>query len=208
MKKLTTLALAAAALALAFNFASCSGGSSSSSDDDAASLAAGGSSGGTPFTDGAVQGLSYSSDDLNNKVFSYEDDGTRYLGFLNGKCYKSSDPSSFQSSKEKDYTILKYNGHLYKSGFLTRTSGSGLNGSFSDGEATFTFANGGSGTAAFPSEDGVETVNFTYTNNDGLLTLTIPGEGNAKMYYNGSNRIYYVDDEARLTFVQEGVTVN
>ena len=210
MKKLATIALTAAALALAFNFAACSGGSSSSSDDDAASLAAGGSSGGTSFTDGAVQGLSYSSDDLNNKVFSYEDDedGTRYLGFLNGKCYKSSDPSSFQSSKEKDYTILKYDGHLYKSGFSTRTSGSGLTGSFSDGEATFTFANGGSGTAAFPSEDGVETVNFTYTNNDGLLTLTIPGEGNAKMYYNGSNRIYYVDDEARLTFVQEGVTVN
>ena len=91
---------------------------------------------------------------------------------------------------------------------MTRTSGSGLTGSFTDGEATFTFANGGSGTAAFPGEDGVETVNFTYTNNDGELTLAIPGEGNAKMYYNGSNRIYYVDDEARLTFEQTGVTVN
>ena len=222
MKKLATIALTVAALSLAFALASCSSGSGGGSDDDAASLVAGGSgsgsgsgsvsvSGGTPFTDGAVQGLSYSSDDLNNKVFSYEDDedGTRYLGFLNGKCYKSSDPSSFQSSKEKDYTILKYNGHLYKSGFLTRTSGSGLTGSFSDGEATFTFANGGSGTAAFPGEDGVETVNFTYTNNDGLLTLTIPGEGPFfEMYYGGSNRIYGIDDEGLLTFVQTGVTVN
>ncbi|HAM79032.1 MAG TPA: hypothetical protein DCP61_07630 [Treponema sp.] len=206
MKKLTTLALAAAALALAFNFASCSGGSSSSSDDDAASLAAGGSSGGTSFTDGAVQGLSYSSDDLNNKVFSYEDeeDGTRYLGFLNGKCYKSSDPSSFQSSKEKDYTILKYDGHLYRSGAFIRTSGTGLVGTFSDGEATFTFATGGSGTFNIEGETG----SFTYTNNDGELTLTIPGEGNTKMYYNGSNKIYYLDDEVRLTFVQTGVTVN
>jgi len=205
MKKLTTLALAAAALALAFNFASCSGGSSSSSDDDAANLAAGGSSGGTSFTDGAVQGLSYSSDDLNNKVFSYEDDGTRYLGFLNGKCYKSSDPSSFQSSKEKDYIIIKYNGQLYRSRIFIRASGTGLVGSFSDGEATFTFANGGSGTFNIEGE----TESITYTNNDGELTLTIPELGNTKMYYNGSNKLYYLDDDdARLTFVQTGVTVN
>ncbi|HAM79028.1 MAG TPA: hypothetical protein DCP61_07610 [Treponema sp.] len=211
MKKLATIALTVAALSLAFSLASCSSGSGGGSDDDAASLVAGGSgsgsgsvSGGTPFTDGAVQGLSYSSDELNNKVFSYEDDGTRYLGFTGGKCYKSSDPSSFQSSKEKDYTILKYDGQLYRSGACIRTSGTGLVGTFSDGEATFTFANGGSGTFNIEGETG----SFTYTNNDGELTLTIPGEGNAKMYYNGSNKIYYVDDEARLTFVQEGVTVN
>ena len=212
MKKLATIALTVAAFGLAFTLASCSGGSSSSSDDDAASLVAGGSgggrlSGGTPFTDGAVQGLSYSSDDLNNKVFSYEDDedGTRYLGFLNGKCYKSSNPSSFQSSKEKDYLIIKYDGHLYKSGAFIRTSGTGLVGTFSDGEATFTFANGGSGTFNIEGETG----SFTYTNNNGELTLTIPGVGNTKMYYGGSNKVYYLDDDdARLTFAQTGVTVN
>ena len=110
-----------------------------------------------------------------------------------------------QSSKEKDYIIIKYDVHLYRSRAFIRTSGTGLvGGTFSDGEATLTFANGGSGTFNIEGE----TENITYTNNNGELTLTIPGVGNTKMYYNGSNKLYYLDDEARLTFVQTGVTVN
>lgn len=197
MKKLATIALTVAAFGLAFSLAACSGGSSSSSDDDAASLVAGGSG-------GSFEVLSYSSDDLNNKVFSYEDedDGRRYLGFTGGKCYKSSNSSSFPDT-EREYTIVKYAGRLYKSFFMTRTSGSGLIGTFTDGENAFTFSNGGTGTATLDGES--ETI--SYTNNNGLVVINIPGEGDLKVYYDGNNKIYGVDEENIMTFVQNGVSV-
>lgn len=147
---------------------------------------------------GSIQLLSYSSSDLNNKVFSYEDeDGTtRYLGFSGGRCYKSSNPNSF--SKTKDYDIIKYNSKLYRGFCFPRTSGSGLFATFSaedeDGQISVTFNNSGS---IAVSENGRHTGNFTFTNNNGELSVTIPGEGNNKWCYDGS-KIYGIEE--RLTY--------
>ena len=147
---------------------------------------------------GSIQLLSYSSSDLNNKVFSYEDeDGTtRYLGFSGGRCYKSSNPNSF--SKTKDYDIIKYNSKLYRGFCFPCTSGSGLFATFSaedeDGQISVTFNNSGS---IAVSENGRHTGNFTFTNNNGELSVTIPGEGNNKWCYDGS-KIYGIEE--RLTY--------
>ena len=212
MKKLATLALAVATLSLTFNFTSCSGGSGSSSDsgsyDSESEETTSGSSSGTSSTGsgtvsgaalpaGSIQLLSYSSSNLNNKVFSYEEeDVTRYLGFSGGRCYKSSNPNSF--SKTKDYDIIKYNSKLYRGFCFPRTSGSGLFATFSaedeDGQISVTFNNSGS---IAVSENGRHTGNFTFTNNNGELLVTIPGEGNNKWCYDGS-KIYGIEE--RLTY--------
>lgn len=147
---------------------------------------------------GSIQVLSYSSSDLNNKVFSYEDeeDGTRYLVFSGNKCYKSSSPNSF--NKQKDYDIIKYNGKLYRGWFIPRTSGSGLFATFfdagSDEKISFTFYDDGHIAVA---ENGTHTGNGSFTNNNGVLSVTIPGEGNDKFYYDG-NKICGLKE--RLTY--------
>ncbi|MBP5436790.1 MAG: hypothetical protein J6Y30_02275 [Treponema sp.] len=188
---------------------SSSGTSSTGSGSGSGSGSTGSGSGNTSTGSGTVSGaalpagsiqlLSYSSSDLNNKVFSYEDeeDGTtRYLGFSGGKCYKSSNPNSF--NKQKDYDIIKYNGKLYSGWFIPRTSGSGLFATFSaedeDGQISLTFNNSGS---IAVSENGRHTGDFTFTNTNGELLVTIPGEGNNKWCYDGS-KIYSIKE--RLTY--------
>ena len=186
---------------------SSSGTSSTGSGSGSESGSTGSGSGNTSTGSGTVSGaalpagsiqlLSYSSSDLNNKVFSYEEeDGTRYLGFSGGRCYKSSNPNSFSGTK--DYDIIKYNSKLYRGFCFPRTSGSGLFATFSaedeDGQISCTFNNSGS---IAVSENGRHTGNFTFTNNNGELLVTIPGEGNNKWCYDGS-KIYGIEE--RLTY--------
>ncbi len=173
-------------------------GSGNTSTGSGSTSTGSGTVSGAALPAGSIQLLSYSSSDLNNKVFSYEDeeDVTRYLGFSGGRCYKSSNPNSF--SKTKDYDIIKYNSKLYRGFCFPRTSGSGLFATFSaedeDGQISVTFNNSGS---IAVSENGRHTGNFTFTNNNGELSVTIPGEGNNKWCYDGS-KIYGIEE--RLTY--------
>ncbi|MBR1614259.1 MAG: hypothetical protein IJ673_02140, partial [Treponema sp.] len=135
------------------------------------------------------------------KVFSYEDedDGTRYLTFTGGKCYKSS--SSDNIGWEADDLFISYNNKIKRSDKATRSSGSGLFATFDDDgeECKYTLNSDGTGIANYYDNT---SLSFTFTNNAGILTMSLTYEGETMtgvMYYNGEN-LY--DQKEELTFVK------
>lgn len=186
MKKFLKLALAVAALATMFGFASCSNGSS----DDST-----GTGGGATTPTASIE-LKYTDAELADKIFSYEgDNGTKYLIFTGGNGYNVSDPdATIDSNTPADSpVIVKYNGNLYKAGKYTRQSGSGLFTTWNpnEGNISFTFNADGTGTAGGSNS-------FTFTNNAGVLTMTA-GTNSYTAYYDG-NYIYF--DPKELTYVK------
>ncbi|MBR1713316.1 MAG: hypothetical protein IJ717_00025 [Treponema sp.] len=149
----------------------------------------------------SVTELAYDSDTLNNKVFSYEDedDGTRYLIFTGGKCYKSSSPDHI--GWEDDELLISYNNKIYRSDKATRSSGSGLFATFDDGEGCkITFKSDGTGSIYFYEDS--SSFSSTFTNNAGVVTISFTYEGETMTgdrYYNGEN-LYDLKEE--LTFVK------
>ena len=151
---------------------------------------------------GTVRELSFTA--LEGKIFNYKKDNgeDRWLKFEGGKVYKSSDKTYWNDDtsgwEEKGKSVALLNGTQYSvvEGKLPRTSGSGLYATFSgtfteDGQPLtmlVTFKNNGTCTMTVQEE----TSSVTFTNNNGLLTMTIKGE---KIYgfYDGSS-IYMVDD--------------
>ena len=152
---------------------------------------------------GTVRELSFT--DLEGKIFNYKDDGDdRWYKFEDGKVYEA---TSLEYQNWRDETsdweengssVALLNGTQYSvvEGKLPRTSGSGLYATFSEtvtenGES-FTFSvtlkNNGTCTITEPEATG----SGPFTNNNGLLTMTIEGE---KMYgfYDGTS-IYIVED--------------
>ena len=150
----------------------------------------------------SVTELAYDSVTLNNKVFSYEDedgDGTIYLTFTGGKCYKSTSPDNIGS--ETDELLISYNNKIYRSDKSTRSSGSGLFATFDDGEGCkCTLKSDGTGSIDFYEDS--SSFSCTFTNNAGLVTISFTYEGETKTgawYYNGEN-LYDLKEE--LTFVK------
>lgn len=164
---------------------------------------------------GTVRELSFT--DLEGRIFNYKDDGEdRWYKFEDGKVYKISDKTywsdkNYWNNKTSEWevkgkSVALLNGTQYSvvGGKLPRTSGSGLYATFSetfteDGVSvtlSMTLKNNGTCTIT----DLEETGSGTFTNNNGLLTMTMEDEA---MYgfYDGSS-IYMVDD--LLTEVTSG----
>ena len=153
---------------------------------------------------GTVRELSFA--DLEGKIFNYKKDNgeDRWCKFEGGKVYKAtsleyqnwSDDTSHWEDYGKSVALLNGTQYSVVEGKLPRTSGSGLYATFSGtfteaGKSvtlSVTFKN--NGTYTFIDPEG--TVSGPFTNDNGLLEMTIEGE---KMYgfYDGSS-IYMVDD--------------
>ena len=145
---------------------------------------------------GTVRELSFT--DLEGKIFNYKKDNgdDRWYKFEGGKVYKATSLEyqnwSDDTSKWEDYgkSVALLNGTQYSvvKGKLPRTSGSGLYATFSENGDSVTFKN--NGTYTFIDPEG--TVSGPFTNDNGLLAMTIEGE---KMYgfYDGTS-FYFVND--------------
>ena len=145
---------------------------------------------------GTVRELSFT--DLEGKIFNYKKDNgeDRWYKFDGGKVYKATSLEyqnwSDDTSKWEDYgkSVALLNGTQYSvvKGKLPRTSGSGLYATFSENGDSVTFKNNGTYTFIDPEE----TVSGPFTNDNGLLAMTIEGE---KMYgfYDGTS-FYFVND--------------
>ncbi|MBR1616112.1 MAG: hypothetical protein IJ673_11655, partial [Treponema sp.] len=97
--------------------------------------------------------------------------------------------------------FISYNNKIYRSDKATRSSGSGLFATFDDGEeCKYTLKSDGTG-SIYLYEDS-SSLSLTFTNNAGILTVSLTYEGETftgVMYYNGEN-LY--DQEEDLTFVK------
>ena len=141
--------------------------------------------------------------ELEGKIFNYKDDGEdRWYKFEGGRVYKSSD-KTYWSDKTSEWavkgkSVALLNGTQYSvvGGKLPRTSGSGLyatfSGTFTEAGKSVTLSVTLKNNGTCTMTDSEVTESGTFTNDNGLLEMTIEGE---KMYgfYDGSS-IYMVDD--------------
>lgn len=153
---------------------------------------------------GTVRELSFT--ELEGKIFNYKKDNgeDRWYKFDGGKVYKAtsleyqnwSDDTSGWEDYGKSVALLNGTQYSVVKGKLPRTSGSGLYATFSENGDSVTFKN--NGTYTFIDPEG--TVSGPFTNDNGLLAMTIEGE---KMYgfYDGTS-FYMVGD--LLTEVTSG----
>ena len=135
--------------------------------------------------------------DLEGKIFKV-DGMDEYYKFEGGKVYKSTsieNPSWDDKTEKwnnKGISVVLFNGTQYASvegGASSRTNGSGLYATFGGDDFPVAFRN--DGTCTLPGENG-GTISLNFTNENGLITLTMSGE---KLYilYNGTS-IYFVSD--------------
>lgn len=135
--------------------------------------------------------------DLEGKIFKV-DGMDEYYKFEGGKVYKSTsieNPSWDDKTEKwnnKGISVVLFNGTQYASvegGASSRTNGSGLYATFGEDDFPVAFRN--DGTCTMPDENG-GTISLNFTNENGLITLTMSGE---KLYilYNGTS-IYFVSD--------------
>ena len=154
---------------------------------------------------GTVKELSFT--DLEGKIFNYKKDNgdDRWYKFEGGKVYKAtsleyqdwSDDTSDWEEDGKSVALLNGTQYSVVEGKLPRTSGSGLYATFSetfteDGES-FTFSMTLKNDGTITMTDPKETVSGTFTNNNGLLAMTIEGKKTLYGFYDGSS-IYMVND--------------
>lgn len=211
MKKVVKLTLAAAALATALVFASCSDGDDD--DNTTTTQTTNGNGSGTAGTQGnetvdtgnsgstvaEASGtvVEKSLTDLEGKIFKV-DGMDEYYKFEGGKVYKSTsieNPSWDDKTEKwnnKGISVVLFNGTQYASvegGASSRTNGSGLYPTFGGDDFPVAFRN--DGTCTMPDENG-GTISLNFTNENGLIRLTMSGE---KLYilYNGTS-IYFVSD--------------
>ena len=150
---------------------------------------------------GTVRELTFT--DLEGKIFNYKDDGEdRWYKFEDGKVYKSSDKTYWNDDtsgwEEKGKSVALLNGTQYSvvGGKQPRTSGSGLyatfSGTFTEAGKSVTLSVTLKNNGTCTMTDSEETGSGTFTNDNGLLEMTIEGE---KMYgfYDGSS-IYIVSE--------------
>ena len=185
MKKFLKLCLAVAALATMFGDSTANSGA--------------GTGTGTAETAKTITELNYTDAELAGKIFTYEDDeDTVFVLFYNGNCYTVDDKSKFDNLsilQGNSPSILKFNDKIYKYAKYTRQSGEGLYTTWENDSGAMIFTATGNGSFALKGQ----IMAFTFTNDKGNLTLTAPGMGVTKAYYDGTN-IYVLNHE--LTFVE------
>ena len=143
----------------------------------------------------AVTELTYSSDDVNNKFFRYENDDDDksdseyiYVLFTNGHVYIDYSEDSVLSDLTGDYSLdkdglnfIESDGKIYIAQKTERSSGTGIcstyTGKLGDGDVTIEIASASSGTYNCIGKDGTIYMDFNYTNNKGFVVITGDYEG-------------------------------